>query len=184
MKNRRYDVGEIKSTLDIVMEKTKHLILSKEEKQHQKNKEAKQNLSGLLQKYQDTLINFERLKDMLKELQESYDYIDTQTVVREVLARIDLDHDNTSLIIILDKIGHVDTGNLKKVLSDYRDTVRIARNKSSDQAKEKLANEYHISGTAVLPIIATDDKLRAYLLHIRTEFLQRLNREKAALAKE
>jgi hypothetical protein len=177
-------VGEIKSTLDIVMEKTKHLTLSEQEKQDQKKKEARQNLSGLLQKYQDTLIDFESLKDKLDELQKSSSFIDTHIVIREVLDRIDLDQDNTSLINILDTIGHGDTGRLKTVLSDYRDTVGREGDKRSDQAKEKLASGYRISGTAVLPNIAGDDKWQAYLLRIRTDFLQRFNREKAALAKE
>ena len=37
---------EIKSTLDLVMEKTRHLILSDEEKQEQKENEFKKKLKG------------------------------------------------------------------------------------------------------------------------------------------
>jgi hypothetical protein len=177
-------VGEIKSTLDMVMEKTKHLTLSEQEKQDQKNKEAGQNLSGLLQKYQDRLIDIEGLKDKFDQLQKAYGFIDNHLLIREVLDRIDLDQDNTSLIHLLDTIGHVDTGNLTTVLTDYRDSVRREGDKRSDQAKEELAGGYRISGTAVLPNIASDDKWQAHLLRIRTEFLQLLNREKAALARE
>jgi hypothetical protein len=46
-------MAEIKSTLDLVMEKTKNLNLSNAEKQDQKNKEMESRLRGLVQKYQD-----------------------------------------------------------------------------------------------------------------------------------
>ncbi|MBW2432576.1 MAG: hypothetical protein JRF36_03165, partial [Deltaproteobacteria bacterium] len=49
-------MGEIKSTLDLVMEKTRNLNLSDEEKQDQKNKEIESRLNGLLQKFEDQII--------------------------------------------------------------------------------------------------------------------------------
>ena len=46
-------MGEIKSTLDLVLEKTKNLNLSSEEKQEQKQKEVENRIKGMMQKYQD-----------------------------------------------------------------------------------------------------------------------------------
>jgi len=54
-------MGEIKSTLDLVMEKTKHLSLSDEEKQNQKKIESQKRINGLLQKYQDQVLSMEQL---------------------------------------------------------------------------------------------------------------------------
>jgi DNA-binding HxlR family transcriptional regulator len=176
-------VAEIKSTLDIVMEKTKHLALSEEEKREQKKKEAKQSLAGLLQKYLDKDLNFNQLKDKLNELKESYDYIDTAALVVEVLDRIDLDYDNTPFLAVLDEIGRVDIRTLTEVLSDYQKTVRLEHDKRSDQAKEKLAYEHHISGSAISPNIAADVDWVADLQRIQSDFNQILNREKAALLK-
>jgi len=56
-KQNRYDMAEIKSTLDLVMEKTRHLTLSDEEKQEQKEKEFNKKLKGPAQKIQDQAIN-------------------------------------------------------------------------------------------------------------------------------
>lgn len=47
-------MAEIKSTLDLVLERTKHLSQSSEEKQAQKQKDIANRLNGLLQKYQDS----------------------------------------------------------------------------------------------------------------------------------
>ena len=52
-------MGEIKSTLDLVMEKTRHLTLSQKEKEEQKQIEVNKRLKGLLQKYQDNLLRKE-----------------------------------------------------------------------------------------------------------------------------
>ncbi len=54
-------MGEIKSTLDLVMDKTRHLTLSDEEKQEQKEKEFKKNLKGPTQKFQDIKDRFDKL---------------------------------------------------------------------------------------------------------------------------
>ena len=58
-------MGEIKSTLDLVMEKTRHLTLSQEEKEEQKHIEVDKRLKGLLQKYQDNLLKKEQLEKEL-----------------------------------------------------------------------------------------------------------------------
>ena len=97
-------MSEIKSTVDIVLEKTKHLTLSEDEKRAQKKKEARQNLAGLLQKYQDEVLDIHQLKDNLNKLREFSDFIDTHALVSEILNRIELDKDNRSFMVILDDI--------------------------------------------------------------------------------
>ena len=64
-------MGEIKSTLDLVMEKTRHLTLSQEEKEDQKRIEVNKKLQGLLQKYQDNLLKKENLKKELNKLKKT-----------------------------------------------------------------------------------------------------------------
>ena len=54
-------MGEIKSTLDLVMDKTRHLTLSDEEKQEQKEKEFRKKLKGPAQKFQDIKDKFDQL---------------------------------------------------------------------------------------------------------------------------
>jgi hypothetical protein len=174
-------VSEIKSTLDIVLEKTKHLTLNEDEKRAQKKKEARQNLAGLLQKYQDNVLDIDQLKNKLNELKELFDFIDTQALVSEILNRIELDSDDTSLMVILDDICQADTNGLKAVLSEYQKTVRIRRDQRSDQIIEKLSRDYHISGSAVLPNLAVDSEWAADLQTIYTDYNQMLSREKAAL---
>ena len=174
-------MSEIKSTLDIVLEKTKHLTLSKDEKRAQEKEEATKNLAGLLQKYQDEVLDIDQLKDNLNKLKEFYDFIDTRALVDEILNRIELDNDNTSFMVILDDICQVDSEGLKAVLSEYQKTLRLRRDQRSGQIIENLSRDYLISGSAVLPNLAGDGEWVADLQTIFTDYNQRLNREKAAM---
>jgi hypothetical protein len=167
--------------MDIVLEKTKHLTLSQDEKRVQKKKEAYQNLAGLIQKYQDEVLDIRQLKENINDLAESYNFIDTQAVVDEILNRIDLDKDNTSFIVILDDICQVDTEGLKAVLSEYQKTVSERRDRRSDQVLENLSRDYLISGSAVVPNLASDNDWAADLHMINAEYNRLLSREKAAL---
>jgi hypothetical protein len=56
-------VAEIKSTLDLVMEKTRGITLSQKDREEQKNREIKLKVEGLLKKYQ----NRELRKDQVEE---------------------------------------------------------------------------------------------------------------------
>ena len=176
-------MSEIKSTLDIVLEKTKHLTLSEDEKRAQKKKESRKNLAGLLQKYQDRILDIDQLKDELNALKQFYDFFDTRALVSEILNRIQLNNDNTSFMVILDDLCQADSEGLKAVLSDYHKTLRLRRDQRSNQIIEKLSRDYLISGSAVLPNLAVDDEWAADLQTIDTDYNRLLSREKDALLK-
>jgi len=63
-------MGEIRSTLDLVMEKTRNLTLSKEEKEKQDNEELRKKLNGLLEQFQDNMLRKGELKKKLESLEE------------------------------------------------------------------------------------------------------------------
>jgi hypothetical protein len=63
-------MGEIKSTLDLVMERTRNLTLSMEEKEGQQNADIKKRLTALAQKYEDQIIKLTEFIDMLNELKK------------------------------------------------------------------------------------------------------------------
>ncbi len=66
-------MAEIKSTLDLVLEKTKHLTLSEEEKQIQRHDEFRKTLKGLIRKFADKALKMKELKKELEILQETYE---------------------------------------------------------------------------------------------------------------
>ena len=58
-------MAEIKSTLDLVMEKTRNLTLSSEEKQAQKQIEIGNRIKGLVQKFQGRTVNQKSAQDRI-----------------------------------------------------------------------------------------------------------------------
>ena len=94
-------MGEIKSTLDLVMEKTRHLTLSNEEKQQQKFEEARKRINGLLQKYQEHILDIDQIKQELNALQKTCESSVSNIFLHEALAGLKLDEDNSFLFIFI-----------------------------------------------------------------------------------
>jgi len=63
-------MGEIRSTMDIIMEKAKGLTMSEEEKETFRKKETEGKVRGFLQRFLDGFIDAERLKDEIGSLGE------------------------------------------------------------------------------------------------------------------
>ena len=174
-------MSEIKSTMDLVLEKTKHLTLSEDEKRAQKKKAAGQALAGLLQKYDDDILDIDRLKDQLNTLKKTYESIDTHILVGEILNRIQLDRDNTAFLNLLDEVCQLESSSLRSILAEFQQTVNKQIDQRADQTLSKLSRDYYISGSAILPNLALDDEWGVVLQSIHAEYHQLLDREKANL---
>jgi len=68
-------MGEIKSTLDLVLEKTKNLTLSSEEKEEQRQKEIENRIKGMMQKYQDGMLSKNQLTTDYEILKTDYNML-------------------------------------------------------------------------------------------------------------
>jgi hypothetical protein len=168
------EMGEIKSTLDLVLEKTKHLTLSPEEKQKQDLTEAKKAIKSLLQKYQDDLLSFEQLEDKLHRLQEtsSMDGAWMRNIVSE---RIDPDQDNTIWLELLDKYFGLNITGLASVLHEYRRALNQAEEKWCNKQKETLETDHSIKGSAVVPNPDSDPHWVSERKGIQKNFQKRLD---------
>ena len=112
-------MGEIKSTLDIVLEKTKHLSLSKEEKEAQRNTEIRRSLKGMIRKFKDQTLKKEQFQKELEALAKTYDMSDKHILTHEIINEVDLDKDNTSMLFLLNDICGLDTGQIESLIKGY-----------------------------------------------------------------
>ena len=94
-------MSEIKSTLDLVMEKTRHLTLSQKEKEAQKRIEVNKRLQGLLQKYQDDFLKKDNLKKELDNLKIAYDLNVDEMLADLLLNSLRIGQDNTVFLELL-----------------------------------------------------------------------------------
>ena len=177
-------MSEIKSTLDLVMEKTRHLTLNQEEKEAQKRIEVNKRLQGFLQKYQNNLLKKENLKKELGNLKIAYDLNVNEMLTNLLLDSLKLGRDNTIFLELLSEIFGLNLSGLETIFHDFKDAVKSATKKRVGQIKTDLSKNRFISGSAVVPNLDGDRGWLSMLGHIMEEFDQILNKEKAALAKE
>jgi hypothetical protein len=177
-------MGEIKSTLDLVMEKTRHLTLSQEEKEAQNRIEVNKRLQGLLQKYQDNLLRKENLNKELDNLKIAYNLNVDEMLADLLLNSLKIGRDNTVFLELLNEIFGLNLSGIETIFQNFKATVKSATKKRVDQIKTDLSVKRFISGSAVVPNLESDSEWLSMLGHIMDGFDQTLNKEKAALTKE
>jgi hypothetical protein len=149
-------MGEIKSTLDLVMEKTRHLTASAEEKKAQKQGEIENRIKGLVLKYQENRVRKQHLLDELTDLRSVHGQTADQVFKQELLKEIDPDGDNAKRFELLRDLCGVDVNGLEALLHDYNELIMASAEKSVGQIIEKLSQQHRISGSAVVPNLEKD----------------------------
>ena len=174
-------MGEIKSTLDIVMEKTKDLALTEEEKKAQRTIEIKKLLKGLVQKFTDQTIKLHALKEALESLEKTHNLSDKRLLVTEILNSIDLDHDNTQLFVLLHDICGENTDDFEALLREYEDEIISAKDKRDQEIKRNLSQTHAIEGSAVVPNLEADALWVKTSKDINETYRKKFSLEKAGI---
>jgi len=174
-------MAEIKSTLDLVMEKTRHLRLSSEEREKQKTHTFKKKLSGLLQQYESGEQDMDRFGKAFIRLESRVDIPGKKILIAEILDRIMLEQPSSRLTDLLKEFCRVDSQKLAAIIEEYRAESEAAADKRAEQIKAALAKNRHISGDAVIPNLGVDSKWHSEIQSIRTKFNRRLDLGKTLL---
>jgi len=157
------------------MERTKNLTLSSEEKQVQKDKEAADRIKGLVQKFQDGLLANRHFCEEYGELKKNSDLSDDSLLIRDILTRLDPDHDNQVLLEALEECCRLDIAAIRSIIDEYRDASNQAAEKRMGHNKEELAHKHSISGTAVLPNLDADHQWQQEAQNMRRQFEESLS---------
>lgn len=166
-------MGEIRSTLDIIMEKAERVTVTDEEKEAFMKSEVKGKVRGLLQKHLDGIINKERLKKEVEAMAGERYVVATAVLKKECLDRIEPGEDNRPLLEILAYVVGLDTKPIGELLSRYRQEQEENRGNRESALKERLKDQ-GISGTAVLPNLGADPEWTRYLSEMKARFRQRI----------
>ena len=174
-------MGEIKSTLDLVLEKTKHLTQSSGEKQAQIRKDVEIRIKGMLQKYQDGLFSIEQLQRDYEALKTEYNLTDNTIMAGQVINRLDPGLDNRTLFEVLEHCCHLDSGGIADVINEYQTGYHTAAQSRMEALKESLAKKYNISGSAVVPNLESDEQWHRDAQELLSGFEEKLSRERVNL---
>jgi hypothetical protein len=177
------DMGEIKSTLDLVMEKTKNLTLSNEEREEQKTKEIRDRLRGLVQKFQDHILNTEILGSDYRKLKKEYELTDNRHLIDEICSQILPGKDNEALFDLLAEFKASGFEGLKSVLKELQSVLDTAAEQRRDSLKDQLAKKHFISGSAVVPNLENDAEWRQTSEKLYLKYNRQLDEAKAGVLK-
>lgn len=174
-------MAEIKSTLDLVMEKTRNLTFSSEEKRALKIEQARKAFNGLLQKYLDGQLALDELQEGVAGLQEKHALGDRGVLRKAVTDKLTLESMLDPLLILLEQVFGCDTEALRVLGKDYRSEITSR----ADDRRSQLANDFEerhgISGAAVAPNLEADAKWKEEIAILHELFAAKLEDEKARL---
>lgn len=173
-------MAEIKSTLDLVMEKTRNLEFSEDEKKNLQIQEAQQAFNGLLQKYLDRYLDLEDLRSEVASLQEKHQITHSATLRKVILDKIDMAALNGPLPELLHKLFGDEISGLNDLFQRFRHDLTSRADQRNRQLKKDL-KQLCISGSAVAPNLEADPKWQQELQAMETTYGQALDKEKAKL---
>lgn len=174
-------MAEIKSTLDLVMERTRHLTLTADEKARQENEALAQKINGVLQRYRDGALPMEAVKRRVDELGEARGSQVLEQTVRIILKQVELSVDNGAMLELLAGQFDVDCRHLSHIIEGYQDARRAELDRQSAELKQQLATTHSIGGTAVLPNLEADAVWAGCEAALRERIDPDLAREKARI---
>jgi hypothetical protein len=169
-------MGEIKSTLDLVLEKTKNLTLSSEEKYQQNLQEIENRIKGMMQKYQDGLYSKTELIAGYELLKNDYKLSTDDSLIIEITHRLEPDRNNQQLLELLQECCTIDTAAIETTIEDFQQAYHTASQNRLAQLKKNLAEQHAIAGSAVLPNLDTDESWQQKSAEIRAAYQDQLNR--------
>ena len=177
-------MAEIRSTLELVMERTRNLTQTEEEKREQAAAEFKKSLSGLLQKFLDGALTPSHFREDLRRMQEHARVTDGGIILGEICKRLDFDGDSSWALDLLEEAFDVSPQGIAAVFSGYREALDGLARKKSDEIRKDLAEQRGISGSAVVPNLGVDPEwsVEKQRLHEQFESIltQEINKLKAA----
>ena len=141
---------EIRSTLDIIMEKAEGFEVTDQDKEAMIRNEAEEKARGLLRRFLDRTINEERFKAEIDAFDQRRGKIVRCVLERECLDRIDPEGDNTRILQALNYVMAGDTGPIKDLISEFRRNLDKERGVHEKGLIEQLKRR-GISGSAVIP---------------------------------
>ena len=167
-------MGEIKSTLELVMERTRHLSLSDEEKTRQRKEDFRKRLQGLLQRYADGALTVEGLKERIEALPVELKIDDPALAVTAMVDRMDPDRDNRIWLDLLATFAPQVCGSLEAALAVYQRQRDESLREGAARLGGRLAQDHRISGAAVAPNPHKDPDCKADLVRLRQQAKIRL----------
>ena len=154
-------MAEIKSTIDLIMERTKNLSASREERESWHRQEREKHIRGLIQRLLDGSLALDHVKEELDRERKKGQPEDVRAWVGQALAgHVDPETDNGRLFRIVSELAGTPGKRLQDVLQACQAELFAGKTALAERQRGELESA-GISGSAVLPNAEADPKWAA-----------------------
>jgi hypothetical protein len=165
-------MAEIKSTLDIIMEKAKRFTVTEEEKQGFKRQELEGKIKGLVQKAVDGILDYRKFQVEVAALQTREKDLVDQVLKKELVTRLELEENSQEFLKMLEYVAGSASSGVREVLADFEKKGEKQKEIRRKTLLESLMKK-GISGSAVLPNLDADPEWA----RVRSEMRRQLQEE-------
>ena len=165
-------MAKIKSTLDLVMERTKNLAMSREDREALQRKEWEDKARGWARMLIDQKITIDELmKDFTVESSRYGALADILHV--ELTRHIDPDADNSIILKALTEVIGLEVKPFTDFINDYHARYELYRQEHQGRLLSELKAR-GISGTALVPNIDHDEVWQGFVKGLKDRFRQKI----------
>jgi hypothetical protein len=144
-------MAEIKSTIDLIMERTKSLSASPQERESFQRQEREKRLRGLVQRLLDDNLTLDGVKDELAKEKKNGSAAEVAGVVKNALAgHVDPEADNERLFRYINELVGTPGDRLRETLAHCREEATSRKAVLAERQRKELESK-GITGSAVLP---------------------------------
>jgi len=166
-------MAEIRSTLDIIMEKAKNLTVTEEDKKEFAEKEVQGRVQGFFQKYMDGILSTEQLKKEMASFDNDLKPVAEKELLAACLRTMTVEGDNQPSFEILDQLLACDIEPILDLIDEFQKQQNIERSKRSADLIQTL-RKWGVSGSAVIPNLSADTAWRDFISNMQERFQERL----------
>jgi hypothetical protein len=166
-------MGEIKSTLEIIMEKAEGITVTDEEREGFQRIEIEGKMRRLLQRFFEHRMTLSDLKEEVDRLDRQHAGEYRKALQKIGVEQIDPEGKNQPLLIALAEVTGLDTDAVRRHIDRFQKSVGKRRDEIRRRMLEDLKRQ-GISGSAVVPNLNTDPDWLRFLSESRASFVKSL----------
>ena len=154
-------MGEIKSALELAMEKSKKYLISREEKEKFKQEEILQKASGLFHRYREGHLSLHEIEREIGRMDGKTQERVKEALLSQWIESLSLEGDSERILRGIELIQNRDlneiTVRFESLLSEYGKAIEVARQRKRAGLAEAL-KKAGIEGDAVEPNLEGDEE--------------------------
>lgn len=165
-------MSKIKSTLDIVMERTKNMQMSEEEKQVLHRKEGSAKVDGWIQKYFNGKMYLRELKIQL-EAEENIHPELRKIFKNELINRIEPEGENNIIFQALTEVLGTDSEQYALKIKSFREKLKEQKEKHAIEFLKQL-EQNGIRGSSIIANLQNDTQWKSLHEQLLSDFRKEL----------